>query len=213
MPSVRFVPRIMERVPLPPTRRAEQTMGMPQIIHAWTPDEVRALPDDGRRYEVVAGELLVTPAPSFPHQEAVGRLYRLLADYTERTGIGHAVISPADIVPEPGALVQPDVFVGPLPEGRRPSGWADFSHLLLAVEVLSPSTARADRTVKRRLFQRTGVPEYWIVDVDARLVERWRPGDDRPEVLTDSLIWLPGSGVDPLRIDLPAFFSHVHDDQ
>src|SRR2546422_2799885 len=58
-------------VPLPRSRRAEHTMGMPQATHYWTPDDVRALPDDGRRYEVVAGELLVTPAPGFAHQEAV----------------------------------------------------------------------------------------------------------------------------------------------
>ena len=77
------------------------------------------------------------------------------------------------------------------------------------MEVLSPSTARADRTVKRRLFQRTGVPEYWIVDLDARVVERWRPGDDRPEVLTDSLHWQPAAAAEPLRIDLPAFFMQV----
>ena len=64
---------------------------------------------------------------------------------------------------------------------------------LLAVEVLSPSTARADRTVKRRLYQRAGVPEYWIVDLEARLVERWRPADERPEVLTDTLTWRPVS--------------------
>ncbi len=185
-------------------------MGMPQTTHVWTPDEVRALPDDGRRYEVVLGELLVTPSPSFSHQEAVGQLFRLLSDYTERTGVGHVSMSPADIEPEEGALVQPDIFVGPLPEGRRPSSWADFSRLLLAVEVLSPSTARADRTVKRRLFQRSGVPEYWIVDVDARLVERWRPGDDRPEVLTESLTWQPDPAVEQLRVDLPAFFARVH---
>ena len=107
--------------PLPNSRRAEHTMGMPQVAHVWTPDEVRALPDDGRRYEVVAGELLVTPAPSFRHQEAVLRLARTLSDYTERTGVGYTLLSPADIEPEPGALVQPDVFVGPLPQGRRPS--------------------------------------------------------------------------------------------
>jgi Uma2 family endonuclease len=77
------------------------------------------------------------------------------------------------------------------------------------VEVLSPSTARADRTVKRRLFQRTGVSEYWIVDVDARLVKRWRPGDERPEVLTDSLTWQSDPAVEPLRVDLPAFFARV----
>jgi Uma2 family endonuclease len=184
-------------------------MGMPQIAHTWTPEEVRALPDDGRRYEVVAGELLVTPAPSFKHQDSVFRLARMLNDYAERTGVGYVLMSPADIEPEQGALVQPDVFVGPLPEGRRPESWADFSHLLLAVEVLSPSTARADRTVKRLLFQRTGVPEYWIVDLDARLVERWRPGDERPEVITERLLWQPDPTKAALEIDLARFFAQV----
>ena len=184
-------------------------MGMPEIAHVWTPDEVRALPDDGRRYEVVRGELLVTPAPGFHHQDAVLRLARVLSDYTERTAVGYALISPADIEPEKGALVQPDVFVGRLPEGRRPGSWEDFSRLLLAVEVLSPSTARADRTVKRLLFQRADVPEYWIVDLDARLVERWRPGDERPEVLTERLRWQPDARVAYLEIDLPAFFASV----
>jgi Uma2 family endonuclease len=185
-------------------------MGMTHLTHAWTPDEVRALPDDGRRYEVVSGELLVTPAPSLPHQEAVGRLFRLLSAYTEAAGVGHTLISPADIEVEAGALVQPDVFVGALLAGRRPRSWADFGRLLLAVEVLSPSTARADRTVKRRLFQRTGVPEYWILDVDARLVERWRPHDERPELVTDALLWHPNPNQAALRLDLPAFFAEVH---
>jgi Uma2 family endonuclease len=187
-------------------------MGMPQVADRWTPERVRALPADGRRYEIVAGELFVTPAPGVTHQLAVGRLLRLLSDYTERTGVGFVLMSPADIEPEPGALVQPDVFVGPMTEGRRPRGWTDFRRLLLAVEVLSPSTARADRTVKRKLYQRSGVPEYWIVDLDARLVERWRPGDDRPEVLADSLQWQPDAAIDPCRVDLPAFFSRVLDD-
>jgi len=184
---------------------------MPERVHAWTPDEVRALPDDGRRYEVVRGELLVTPAPSFHHQDAVLRIVAVLRDYVERTGAGYALMSPADITPEPGALVQPDVFVGPLPEGRRPTSWADFSHLLLAVEILSPSSARADRTIKRRLFQRTRVPEYWIVDLDARLVERWHPDDTRPEVIGDTLQWQPAAAHPPLVIDLATFFSQVLD--
>ena len=83
--------------------------------------------------------------------------------------------------------------------------------MLLAVEVLSPSTARADRTVKRRLFQRVGVPEYWIVDVAAWLVERWRPGEDRPEILTETLSWhpAPAGGGRPLVIDLAQLFSEI----
>ena len=106
--------------------------------------------------------------------------------------------------------MQPDVFVVPLVSGRRPKDWRDIERLVLAVEVLSASTARADRSVKRRLYQRTRVPEYWIVDLEARLVERWRPADERPEVLTDSLSWAPSAaGTESLTIDLPEFFTKV----
>ena len=184
-------------------------MGMPQTIERWTAERVRALPDDGNRYEVVAGQLLVTPAPRFDHQEAVNELWRLLREYLDGTGIGHAVTSPADVELDPETLVQPDVFVVPLVDGKRPRNWSDITGLILAVEILSPSTARADRTVKRQLFQRVGVPEYWIVDVDARLVERWRPEYDRPEVLTEALTWQPDSGRAPMTLDLPAFFASV----
>ena len=202
---------IIARVPLHSPRRAEHTMGMPQATHFWTPDEVRALPDDGRRYEVIAGELLVTPAPGFPHQEAVVILVGTLGDYVRRNRVGHASISPADLTPEPGALVQPDAFVVGLVDGRRPRNWSDIERLLLAIEVLSPSTARADRTIKRRLFQRAGVPEYWIVDLEARIIERWRPGDDRPEILTEQLEWAPEPEVAPLVINLPELFGRVLD--
>jgi Uma2 family endonuclease len=81
----------------PPSRRAEHYMGMPQATRFWTPDEARALPEDGHRYEVVAGELLVTPAPTLPHQRAVGRLLRLLEDYLDETPVGYATFSPADL--------------------------------------------------------------------------------------------------------------------
>jgi Uma2 family endonuclease len=106
-------------------------------------------------------------------------------------------------------MVQPDVFVTPPVDGRRPRDWSDITDLMLAVEVLSPSTARADRQVKRRLFQRRGVPEYWIVDLDARLIERWRPDDERPELLAETLVWQPSAEAEPLEIDLPRFFGEV----
>jgi Uma2 family endonuclease len=79
------------------------------------------------------------------------------------------------------------------------------------VEVASPSTARYDRGLKRRFYQRAGVPEYWIVDLDARIVERWRPGDARPEVLDGVLSWQPGPEAPALTIDLAAFFARVMD--
>ena len=184
-------------------------MVMPDTARRYTVDEVLAFPDDGNRYELVDGELLVTPAPRLVHQSAVVEIWRLLADHAKRNGIGFAFTSPADIKLDPKTLVQPDVFVAPAVEGRRPQEWHEIAHLVLAVEVLSLSTARADRQVKRRLFQRQGVPEYWIVDLDARLVERWRPDDERPELLTEALVWQPTSGVEPLEIDLSWFFAEV----
>ena len=187
-------------------------MGMPQTAQRWTADMVRALPDDGKRYEVIAGELFVTPAPSFDHQGAVDRLLLRLMPYTDAHDLGYARTSPADIEFDRETLVQPDLLVAPRVEGRRPRKWADIKHLLLAVEVLSPCTARADRTVKRRLFQRVGVAEYWIVDLEARLVERWRPRDDRPEVLTETLEWRPDPNAPALEINLPTLFEEILED-
>lgn len=184
-------------------------MAMPDVLERWTAAQVRELPDDGNRYEVVDGELLVTPAPRYDHQDAVAQLWRRLDDYLQIVLVGHATISPADVELDPHTLVQPDVFVVKLVEGRRPKNWADLQGLLLAVEILSPSSARADRTVKRRRYQREGIPEYWVVDVDARLVERWRPGDERPEILTDALTWQPDVAREPLSVDLRAYFTQV----
>lgn len=183
-------------------------MGMPETLERWTAAQVRELPDDGKRYEVVDGELLMTPSPSFDHQRAVGELFVMLRTYCQMVGSAEAVMSPADIEFDPGTLVQPDVFVVPI-AGARPKRWSDIQHLLLAVEVLSPSSARADRTVKRRRYQHAGVPEYWIVDLDARLVERWRPGDERPEILTERLIWQPEDSPTPFAMELTPFFTTV----
>ncbi|MBK9410344.1 MAG: Uma2 family endonuclease [Gemmatimonadetes bacterium] len=175
----------------------------------WTVDELRALPDDGNRYEVVDGELLVTPAPSWLHQDAVGELFLLLAPYARRNDL-HCIIAPAEVRFSPNRVVQPDVFVVPFIGGRKPARLDDVHRLILAVEVLSPSSARADRHSKRHLYQSQSVPEYWIVDPANRFVERWRPGDDAPEVLLDSLTWTPREGGEPLVIDLAAYFRRVH---
>lgn len=175
----------------------------------WTVADWTALPDDGKRYEVIDGELFVTPAPMAPHQLLVGLLFRQLADYAESIRIGVAMVSPANIELTDDTVVQPDVFVAPLVGGTVPRAWSDISGLLLAVEVLSPSTARVDRTVKRKRYQRAGVGEYWIVDGEARLIERWRSDDERPEIATDVLAWQPDPAHEPLRVDLQAFFTRA----
>ena len=175
----------------------------------WTVEEVQALPEDGMRYEVVDGELLVTPAPTWTHGEAVQELQYRLRDYLRAVGVCHVKAAPADVVLGPRTLVQPDLFVVPLVDGRRPDDWTQAGRMLLAIEVLSPGTARRDRILKRDLYQRLPVPEYWIVDVDTRAIERWRPDDRRSELLADRIEWRPEGTHEPLVIDLAGYFADV----
>jgi Uma2 family endonuclease len=184
-------------------------MGMPNLAGRWTRAEVLELPDDRNRYELVDGELLVSPSPSSPHQWAVSGLHERIAPFVREHRLGAAAVSPADLDFRAGHLLQPDLFVTRLVEGRRPRDWAEVGVPHLVVEVLSPSTARYDRIVKRAFYQRAGVAEYWIVDLDGRVVERWRPGDDRPEIVSEALGWQPEAAAPALTIDLPGFFREV----
>ena len=184
-------------------------MGMPEVIKRWTRDEVLALPDDGNRYELIEGELLVSPAPRGSHQRAVLTLYRVVDPYVRSHGLGYTGLAPADLDFRTGEVAQPDLYVVGLVEGREPVEWSEQGVPFLIAEVLSPSTARYDRTIKRRFFQRRGVVDYWIVDNDARLVEHWHPADDRPAILDRRLEWAPDIGLPPLVIDLPAYFRQV----
>jgi Uma2 family endonuclease len=177
----------------------------------WTVEMVHALPDDGNRYEVIEGELLVSPAPSLLHQAAVLHLAMRLLDYAKGAGFT-VVVSPAAVTWWHRTEVQPDVFAIPLVNGRPAIRFEDVGVLTLAVEVLSPSTMRVDRFVKRREYQTRGVPEYWIVDPLGRSVERWRPGDEEPDILFDSIAWQPNPDVAPLTINLAAYFRAVHDE-
>ncbi len=185
-------------------------MGMPDTARRWTREEVLALPDDGNRYELLDGELLVSPSPRFIHQRAIGELFIRLHQYVEAHQLGEACFSPADLDFKSGQLLQPDLFVVeiPTPRGQAPE-WTDFYIPFLIVEVLSPATALYDRNKKRVRFQRSGVAEYWIVDAHARLIERWRPDDERPEILSERIEWRPRKELPPLAIDLEAFFRAV----
>lgn len=177
----------------------------------WTLDDWRDLPEDGNRYEVIDGVLYVTPTPLLVHQEAVARLHLLLSPYLLGSRAGHLMFSPAEIAFEPKLVVQPDLFVTPLFEGRRPLEWTDISRLVLAIEVQSESTAARDRGAKRRIYQQHA-DEYWIADLDGRVVERWRPNDERPEVLDEVLTWQPAGSEQPLVIDLRFLFREIRQD-
>lgn len=185
-------------------------MCMPDTARRWTRAEVLALPDDGNRYELLDGDLLVTPSPNVTHQRAVMALYKRIYPYVDQHGFGEVLAAPADLDFRSDQLLQPDLFVVvPPAAGAFPPEWSEFGIPLLVVEVLSPSTASSDRNRKRIRYQKSGVAEYWIVDTDARLIERWRPEDKRPEIVTDRIEWRPAPNLASLGIDLPDYFREV----
>ena len=198
-------------MPIPAVQVYAMAMPISSARTDWTVEEINALPDDGNRYEVVDGELLVTPAPSDTHQAVVLELALCLSAYVKAFSM-QLLIAPSAVTFSSLREVQPDLLVRPLLNGRPARRFADVGRLELAVEVLSPSTTRADRYVKRRLYLSEQVPEYWIVDAAARLAERWRPNDQEPEVLLESLEWRPRPDVEPLVIDLVTLFQTVHGD-
>lgn len=183
-------------------------MAMPATHVEWTVDMVDALEDDGQRYELIDGELFVTPAPAEIHQLVVGELHALLRDYLRRTGAGKALISPADVRRGDRSRnrVQPDVFVLRLTDGKRPPYPYDLGDLLLAVEVSSPSNPRLDFQIKRELYLREGVVEYWVINPEARNVSRWRGKDDPGELLSEAVTWQPDSATEPFVLSLASFF-------
>lgn len=182
-------------------------MGMAAPTY-WTAEMVRQLPDDGNRYEVVHGELLVTPAPRFDHQLLVSRLAVAIAKYLEHEPVGVMLTSPADISWGQDVLVQPDVFVIPHNEARTRE-WSRIQSLFLVVEVLSPTTARADRFTKRRRYQEAGVPVYWIVDGAEQQAEVWTPDSAFPVIETERLVWRPVAARHAFTLELSELFRPV----
>ena len=190
-------------------------MGMPAIRRHWTTAEVRALMDESRpwpRYELIDGELLVTPSPGRPHQLAVTEIVVLLHQYLREEPIGVAFVSPADLELRPGTITQPDVFIVPVGSVGTTAGedqWSDVRSLLLAIEVISPSSIRTDRVTKREYYMDAGVPDYFIVDLSARIVEWWSPDRETPRVLRDRLVWHPDGAEQPLTVSLPNLFDEI----
>ncbi len=135
--------------------------------------DYEALPADGRRYELHDGELSVTPAPSPRHQEISGNLNEILRGHVKTRGLGKVFYSPIDCILSDITVVQPDLVY------LDPSRLALLSNRgiegppTLVVEILSPSTTEIDRSTKRQVYARHGVPYYWIVDPEARVVEAY----------------------------------------
>lgn len=131
------------------------------------------LPDDGHRYELLDGALVVTPAPTPRHQDAVGHLYRQLVAHAPAST--RAFVSPVDVVLADDSVLQPDLVVVPV---HAVTPKALDGPPLLAIEVLSPSTRRIDLMLKRSRYEAAGTTAYLVVDPDEPSIQAWVLGDD-----------------------------------
>jgi Uma2 family endonuclease len=136
-----------------------------------------ALPDDGRRYEILDGDLYMSPSPDIAHQRIARRMVRILLEHVERFAIGEVFLPPCDVVLNEHDIVEPDlIFVSTANASivgeKNIQGAPD-----LLVEIVSPSSSIRDRREKRNLYARCGVEWYWIIDPKARTVLELRHVD------------------------------------
>jgi Uma2 family endonuclease len=177
----------------------------------WTYSEFARLPTSGStRYEIIDGELVVTPSPTPQHQRIVGRLFRFLCDFAESYELGEVFISPLDVLFAEGDYLEPDIlFVrsgrDEVLTDRGIEGPPD-----LVIEVLSPSTEARDRGIKLERYRLYGVPEYWVVDPDERTLEVWDLAHEASEPAVHgrgaTYRWTPVEGGATLELDLQELF-------
>jgi Uma2 family endonuclease len=181
-------------------------MVMPLPLPTFTTDDLRSFPEDGQRYELLEGVLLVTPAPGSAHQVVLGRLLVAVHSYLENAGRAYAV-SPGEIEIAPKTLLDPDLLVFPATYAPG-TAWRKISGWWLAAEVFSPSSRMYDRAYKRDAYLSLGVREVWLVDLDERAVFVSRRGEAERDVRHDrELRWTPEELREPLAIDLASLFS------
>ena len=139
----------------------------------WTYEDYAQLPEDGLRHEIIDGEHFVSPSPSTQHQHVSKRLQYQLYTKIELAGLGVLFDAPMDVQLSGFDIVQPDIVIILNENVRKitPTKIKVAPHLV--VEILSPSTAGNDRTIKKDLYERSGVSEYWIVDPFEQQVEQW----------------------------------------
>jgi Uma2 family endonuclease len=195
--------------PLRPFAEQEQTMGMPLPVPSFTIDMLDQFPDDGTRYELLDGILLVTPAPSTAHQVVATRIATALSNALVPDRLAH-VVAVGAIQRGDRTQLQPDILVypGAFPPTVR---WRDIHGWWLAVEVMSPSSRIYDRDVKRGAYLALGVEEYWLVDMSDCSVEVWNRASAEGRRVTHTLTWRPAALDADILIDLDEVFRDLDD--
>ncbi len=159
-------------------------MTSPGLKHKLDYSDYVQIPSDGKRYELLEGELHVTPAPSPLHQRVSKRLQRMLEVYFEHTGLGEVFNAPIDVILTNQDVVQPDLVLVTNPAQISSRGIEGPP--LLFVEVLSPSTRGYDRTAKAQRYATLGVRHYWIVDPEDHQVECYRVREATYELVANA---------------------------
>jgi Uma2 family endonuclease len=167
-------------------------MAMSTARKIWTLDELHSLPDDGNKYELIRGELFVTPPPSHDHETIIARLTRILDPFVAAHGLG-LVYHARAVIRFEGSEVEPDLFVSQTLPGIG-NHWERAPRPILVVEVSSPSTRRREREQKREFYGDVGIEEYWIIDPERRVVTVIRPGEPMREE-SEAAAWQPSAAA------------------
>jgi Uma2 family endonuclease len=188
--------------------RAEECPRMRMAIESrrWTVEDKDALPENGNKYELVHGELLVTPGPTYRHETVVSRIARIIDRYVESQGLGLVYRPRAVFRIGQEVEVEPDLMVR-MPHPDSEATWETAPRPILVVEILSPSSRKHDFTTKRTVYlDEAGIPDYWIVDGDAQTLTICAPG--RPDqVVSDRVMWCPSGALHPLELVLGDIFA------
>jgi Uma2 family endonuclease len=137
----------------------------------WTYADYAALPEDGKRYEIIEGVLYMSPSPNTKHQRSIKRFIYYLIVHLEQTELGEVFAAPYDVELSPGNVVQPDILVILKANEERIKSGKVVGAPDLVVEIASPGTAGYDRRQKQDAYASAGVPEYWIADPAAKTIE------------------------------------------
>lgn len=178
-------------------------MSAQELRYDWTYSDYARLPDDGNRYEVIDGELLVTPSPSPLHQRVAFRLAAILDPFVAEHGLG-IVIPDVDLLFRTGQFLRPDLLVVPDSGRGNITNRGIETAPLLVVEILSPTSGTIDRVKKPGRYGDFGIPEYWVLDPEERCAWLWRfaTGRREPERVEGELTWRVEGAPEPLAIDL-----------
>ena len=182
-------------------------MAMATAIPHYTADEVRQFDDPRLRFEVIRGELFVSPAPRVSHQLLVSALNHTFFEYFSANPIGVVIPGPFEVEFSNDSAVQPDLLVVLDTQRSRLTPERHHGPPALVIEIISYSSKRTDRLQKRLLYLEEGVSEYWVVDPVSKQLERWRPESDRAEVLTTQVSWKPTPDAPALVVDLVGLFA------